>query len=113
ALLVIACKGGPSLLDDHVEVELPSSSFTSGADKDQPKRAPLTPAKLAPIISELGAEGVNPSAIVISFSTPIIERDESGRVTSKSVLEIEPKVPGSLTYLGTSQLRFTPSQGFE
>ncbi|MBA2543758.1 MAG: hypothetical protein H0V17_29210, partial [Deltaproteobacteria bacterium] len=34
-------------------------------------------------------------------------------MTSKTVLEIKPAVPGTLTYLGTSQLRFVPQPGFE
>jgi hypothetical protein len=111
--LVVACKSNPSVFDDGAggDVSMLSSKKLDPDNKDQP--APVTPAKLAPIISELGAENVNPSAIVVSFASPIIERDESGRVTSKSVLKIKPAVAGTLTYLGTSQLKFTPSAGFD
>ena len=109
---IVGCKQ-PSLLDDNVTSEVTASESGAGSgstlSKDEPKRSPITPSKLSPIISDLGVEGVTPNAIVVSFATPIIERDESGRVTSKTVLEIKPSVPGTLTYLGTSQLKFTPA----
>ncbi len=113
--LALACGPHKSLLDDNVDNNAVSGDTPSGEkpDKDSPKRSPITPQKLQPVISELGAEGVNPTAIVVSFATPIIERDESGRATSKTKLKIKPDVPGSVTYLGTSQLRFTPQTGFE
>lgn len=112
---LLGCKH-PSKLDDDVTNEVPSrtgSGTGSAASKDEPKRSPLTPAKLQPIISELGVEGATPSSIVVSFAAPIIERDESGRITSKTKLSIKPQVAGTLTYLGTSQIRFVPQAGFE
>jgi alpha-2-macroglobulin len=79
-------------------------------DEDEPERATLTASKLQPVLAELGAEGVVPSAIVVSFATPIVDRDEVGRITSKSVLKISPEVLGTLTYASNSELRFTPSE---
>ncbi len=113
-VVALGCKH-PSKLDDNSNTE-PTASEDGGsaaASKDEPKRTPLTPAKLQPIISELGTEGATPSSIVVSFAAPIIERDESGRITSKSKLEIKPPIAGTLTYLGTSQIRFIPQAGFE
>lgn len=111
---LIGCRN-PSMLDDNQNNELPVEDPASGSasSKDEPKRTPLTPAKLAPIISELGTEGATPSAIVVSFASPIIERDESGRITSKSKLDIKPAIAGTLTYLGTSQIRFVPQAAFD
>ena len=114
--LIIAALGckNPSKLDDDVSNDVTGEEAGEGStSKDEPKRSPLTPAKLQPIISELGVEGATPSSIVVSFAVPIIERDESGRITSKSKLAIKPAVAGTLTYLGTSQIRFIPQSGFE
>ncbi len=80
---------------------------------DEPKASPITPQQLAPIIHELGSEEVAPAAIVVSLGTQVITRDEVGRVTAKSTLKLTPELAGQLTYSGTSELRFTPSQPFE
>ncbi|HEU0032537.1 MAG TPA: MG2 domain-containing protein [Kofleriaceae bacterium] len=81
--------------------------------KDEPKRSPITAAKLAPIIHELGAPGVTPTSIVVSFATPVIERDEAGRVTSLSSLKLTPEVPGVVVYKSVSELEFRPNQPFD
>src|SRR5690348_3567668 len=83
------------------------TSSAPPADPDAPAHPTLTPERLDPIVRELGPEGVVPTAIVVSFATPIVDRDEVGRVTSKSVLKLTPEVAGTLTYASASELRFT------
>ena len=116
-VVALGCRN-PSKLDDDITNDVPAgegagSGSGSASSKDEPKRTPLTPAKLSPIISELGVSGATPSSIVVSFAAPIIERDESGRITSKSKLDIKPAIAGTLTYLGTSQIRFVPQGAFD
>jgi len=103
---IVGCGGSKS-----DETKPPSGEGSGKADG--PKRSTITSAKLLPIVRELGAEQVTPTAIVVSFATPIIERDEVGRVTSKSVLKVTPEVAGTLTYASVSELKFTPTQPLE
>src|SRR5258708_7741940 len=77
-----------------------------------PKRAAVTPKKLAPIIHELGAEHVVPTAIVVELATPIVDRDATGSVSAQSVLKLTPELAGTLTYSGVSELTFTPTRPF-
>ncbi len=104
-----ACGGKKS--DDEGKPK-PDDLDSTGSG-DAPKRSAITPQKLAPMIQELGSEGVAPSALVIALGTPIIGREEVGRVTSKSVLKLTPEVAGTLTYSGVAELKFTPTQPLE
>jgi hypothetical protein len=70
----------------------------------------VSPARLQPVISEVGAEDVVPTSIVIELATPIVDRGTVGDVSSRSVLEIAPPVAGTLRYTSPSTLTFVPAR---
>lgn len=122
AATTISCHSSAhSPLDDMGKsVDVPDGPTKSkdGAPKKHdpdapPPRAAVTSASLAPIIKELGVEGVDPTAISISFAAQIIDRNDIGNTAGKSVLKITPDIKGTLAYAGASELAFTPAKPFE
>lgn len=116
AFVALAACQNRSLLDDWPSP--PRSNAEAKADADKgvdapPEREALTAAKLRPVIHELGADGAVPGAIVIQLATPIIDRNDVGNRTAKTVLKLEPATAGTITYSGVSELTFTPARPFE
>src|SRR4029453_12425975 len=68
------------------------------------------PARLHPVISEVGDDGVVPAALVIELATAIVDQGSVGQESARSVLEITPTVAGELKYSGPSTLTFTPAR---
>ncbi len=89
-----------------------ASSTGSNADADAPKRAPVTPASLQPIIHELGRDDELPTSIVVELAQPVVDKDGIGNVSAESVVKITPEAAGRLTFSNTSELTFTPLRPF-
>jgi alpha-2-macroglobulin len=104
--LLAACGGNKSALD---EVAAPASgeAGSDAVDPDAPLRTELTAERLAPVIRELGPDGVVPSAIVVSFGVTLPAGTNAQKVVD---LKITPEVAGSFAYASSSsEVRFTPT----
>lgn len=114
----VACSTHRSALDDvgSSTAEAGSGSGSAKAAKKDPDapppRASVTSAALSPILKELGAEDTLPEAIAISVAAPIVDRDQVGGSSPKTVLQITPALAGTATYTGLSQLAWRPTQAF-
>jgi hypothetical protein len=79
---------------------------------DKLPEEPLTAADLSPTIREVGGRDRIPSRIVVELALP--SRPEGYEEREKvAVLQIEPRVEGSLAWTGPSTLEFTPERGFK
>jgi hypothetical protein len=111
---VVGCHS-KSKLDDvgkGAPAGVAASAAGSNADADAPKRAPVTPASLQPIIHELGRDNELPTSIVIELAQPIVDKDGINGVSGESVIKITPEAAGRLTFSNTSELTFTPLRPF-
>jgi uncharacterized protein YfaS (alpha-2-macroglobulin family) len=115
ALAALTACQNKSLLDGWPSAGL-STNEDKTADKQgvdaPPKREPLTPPKLGPVIHELGPENSVPTSIVIQLATPIIDRSDVGQATTKTIVKLTPAVAGAISYTGVSELMFTPHRPF-
>jgi len=113
AALVLAACQNKSKLDDWPAPPRSKAEDKAAADKGvdaPPKRDPLTAAKLAPVIHEMGSDGAVPTSIVIQLAGAVIDQADVGQRTTKTKLDITPAVAGTITYSGVSELTFTPAR---
>jgi uncharacterized protein YfaS (alpha-2-macroglobulin family) len=89
-----------------VTPEAPAPDSKDGA----PKPAPPSPAKLKPVLAEVGPDDAVPTAVVIEVAAPIVDQGTVGQVSARSVLEVTPPAPGTLRYTGVSTLTFVPAR---
>ena len=119
ALLVLAaCHAHKSKLDQTSASPVATGHAGSGAaaaaknPDGPPKHLPLTARDVAPIIHELGPAGRVPRAIVVELARPFVESEYTRDAGAKTVLKITPDLPGQLMFTKTSELTFTPANGF-
>ena len=73
-------------------------------------RAPPSAESLAPVIHELGPEGMVPNEVVLEF--PRAVAPEGNEVRKGTAVTVTPDVPGTLSFRSPSTLVFTPREGF-
>lgn len=113
AVAALAACQNKSKLDDWPSERRAQSEDQAAEAKGidaPPKREPVTAAKLAPIIHELGIDNAVPTSIVIQLATPIIDRSDVNRTTRKTIVKLTPEAAGLVTYSGVSELTFTPTR---
>ncbi|QRO00373.1 hypothetical protein JRI60_15740 [Archangium violaceum] len=111
ALLVGALAGCKK--DESKSTPQPSTpASTPGASASGPSTpsAPPSAESLAPVIRELGSEGMVPREVVLEFPRAVAPEDNE--VRKGTVVTVTPDVPGSLTFRGGSTLVFTPRDSF-
>ncbi|MFL5350621.1 MAG: alpha-2-macroglobulin family protein [Hyalangium sp.] len=88
---------------------------TSSSGQSQSSQASTelpTPESLAPVIKELGPEGVVPDKVVFEFSRTVQYPDSEGK--KGTVIRFSPDLGGNLEFFrNNSALSFTPGNGFE
>ncbi|WP_224369885.1 alpha-2-macroglobulin family protein [Hyalangium versicolor] len=91
----------------------PTSGSTPSPEQGPSASAsPITPESLAPVIKELGPEGVVPEKVVFEFSRPVQYPDGEGK--RGTVIRFSPDIGGNLEFFGNnSALSFTPGNGFQ
>jgi uncharacterized protein YfaS (alpha-2-macroglobulin family) len=114
-----ACKEEPSGPPPSTPVTgAPTSSQSPGQSSSQsPGQSPqasqesLKPESYAPVIKELGPEGVVPDKVIFEFSRPVSYPENDGK---KTVVRFSPEVGGNLEhYRNSSAISFTPGNGFQ
>jgi hypothetical protein len=111
ALLVGALAGCKK--DESKSTSDSPSTPTAGSPASGPAEtspAPLSAESVAPVIRELGFEGMVPREVVLEFPRAIAP--ESNEVKKGTVVTVSPDVPGSLSFRSPSTLVFTPRESF-
>jgi len=111
ALALAACGGNKQEQPAEQPGTVKAQDVAKGSGDAPPKRAAITPKLLSPVvIHELGADGVIPTAVVISVASPIV--DGAG-AASTAAYKITPAIPGTMMHTGVAELTFTPERPFE
>ncbi len=78
------------------------------ASIDEPR---ITAEALFPIVTPVGASGELPTRLDITFAVPVID-DGPRPVGGDTVVQIEPRVQGTLAFSNNNTLSFQPREGF-
>jgi hypothetical protein len=87
-----------------------STAGSSSSNSPDTSAAPLSAESVAPVIRELGSEGMVPREVVLEF--PRAVAPEGNEVKKGTVVSVSPEVPGSLRFRSPSTLVFTPRESF-
>ncbi len=109
---LVACKedkGGPP---PPTPISGASSSSAGQSQGSHASPELPTPESMAPVIKELGPEGVVPDKVVFEFSRSVQYPDSEGK--KGTVIRFSPDVGGNLEFFrNNAALSFTPGNGFE
>ena len=87
-----------------------SGESADDAEGKAPKRQPIVVARLAPLITALGAGGTVPDAIAIELAQSVIDSSDGFREDHDTVVAITPATPGTARRAGMSTVVWTPTQ---